>query len=122
MLVNLTKNSVESIDELVASGEHSESPCIQFRAYIDGDFLCLDIIDNGIGIPPENINRVFTAGFTTKEQGSGLGLHSSANFIISSGGKIQALSEGKGKGTTIQIKFQYDTVYRKAYSPTQESD
>ena len=122
MLVNLTKNSVESIDELIASREHSESPRVQFRAYIDGDFLYLDIIDNGIGIPPENIGKVFSAGFTTKTQGSGLGLHSSANFVISSGGKIQALSEGKGKGTTIRIQFRHDTVYRRAYNPTQESD
>ena len=106
MLVNLIKNSIEAIDELVHLGELKEVPCIQIRAYIDGDFLCLDITDNGIGLAPEDVDKIFSAGFTTKEQGSGLGLHSSANFVISSGGQIQALSEGKGKGTTLYIRLR----------------
>ena len=115
MLINLIKNSVEAIDELAESDEGNEVPYIHFRAYVDSDFLCLDITDSGIGIPVENINKIFSAGFTTKEQGTGLGLHSSANFVISSGGKIEALSEGKGKGTTIRIMFRYPSVYRTDY-------
>ena len=111
MLVNIIKNAVEAIDELAESGERDEAPRIQFCAYIDGDFFCLDIIDSGIGIAPEHINKIFSAGFTTKAQGNGLGLHASANFVIGSGGKIQAFSEGKGKGTTIRIMFQCSSVY-----------
>ena len=106
MLVNLTKNAIEAIDELATLGELNETAHIRFHVYIDGDFLCLDIIDNGIGIDPEDIDKVFSAGFTTKKQGNGLGLHSSANFVISSGGQIRAFSEGKGKGTTLCIKLQ----------------
>ena len=121
MLVNLVKNAVEAIDELVVSGEHTGVPRIQFRAYIEGDFLCLDATDSGIGIDPKHINRIFWAGFTTKEHGTGLGLHSSANFVISSGGKIQAFSEGKGKGTTIQIRLRRTSVYRENYEPRQEN-
>ena len=115
MLVNLIKNSVEAIDELGPSEERHETPRIHIHAHISEDFLFIEITDNGIGIPPKDINKIFSAGFTTKEHGNGLGLHSSANFVISSGGKIQAFSEGKGKGTTIQIKFRCDTVYRSAY-------
>ena len=110
MLVNLTKNSIEAIDELAKLGELNEDPHIRFHAYIDGDFLGIDIIDNGIGIGPEDIDKVFSAGFTTKEHGSGLGLHSSANFVISSGGKIQAFSDGKRKGTTIHILLRCSTI------------
>ncbi len=106
MLVNLTKNAIEAIDELANSGELTEEPRIQIRAYIDGDYLCIDITDNGIGVDPEDIDKIFSAGFTTKKQGNGLGLHSSANFVISSGGQIRAFSEGKGKGTTLCIKLQ----------------
>ena len=80
MLVNLTKNSIEAIDELANSGGLTEEPRIQIRAYIDGDYLCIDITDNGIGVAPEDIDKIFAAGFTTKEQGSGLGLHSSRKF------------------------------------------
>ena len=57
----------------------------------------------------------FRQALPTKEDGSGLGLHSSANFVISSGGKIEAFSEGKGKGATIQIKFRGDAIYRNTY-------
>ena len=110
-LVNIIKNAIEAIDELAASGERNTVPRIQFRAYIAGDFFCLDIVDSGIGIAPEHINKIFSAGFTTKAQGNGLGLHSSANFVIGSGGKIQAFSKGKEKGTTIRIMFQCSSVY-----------
>ncbi|MDE0685941.1 MAG: PAS domain S-box protein [Candidatus Poribacteria bacterium] len=110
MLVNLIKNSIEAIDELVKLGEFTEDPRIEVRAYIDDEFLCIDITDNGIGIDPEDIDKVFSAGFTTKERGNGLGLHSSANFVISSGGKIQAFSDGKGKGATIHILLRCSTI------------
>ena len=110
MLVNLTKNAIEAIDELANSGGLTEEPHIQIRAYIDGDYLCIDITDNGIGVAPEDIDKIFAAGFTTKKQGNGLGLHSSANFVISSGGQILPFSEGKGKGTTIRIMLQHSLI------------
>ncbi len=110
MLVNLTKNAIEAIDELANSGGLTEEPHIQIRAYIDGDYLCIDITDNGIGVAPEDIDKIFGAGFTTKKQGNGLGLHSSANFVISSGGQILPFSEGKGKGTTIRIMLQHTSI------------
>ena len=115
MLVNLIKNAVEAIDALAQLDDSDEEAYrIQCRAYIEDDFLCLDITDNGIGIPPEDLKRIFAAGFTTKEHGNGLGLHSGANFVISSGGKISAFSDGKGKGTTVRIMFRHDSVYRSA--------
>jgi PAS domain S-box-containing protein len=110
MLVNLIKNSVEAIDELAKSGEFTEIPRIRIHAYTDDEFLCIDITDTGIGIAPEEINKIFSAGFTTKAGGSGLGLHSSANFVISSGGKIQPFSEGTGKGTTIRLMLRRSTI------------
>ncbi|MYB63898.1 PAS domain S-box protein [Candidatus Poribacteria bacterium] len=105
MLVNIIKNSIEAIDESANLGKLYETPRIQFRAFTDADFLCLDITDNGIGLDPEDVDKIFSAGFTTKAQGSGLGLHSSANFVISSGGQIRVISEGKGKGTTLHIRL-----------------
>ena len=110
MLVNLTKNSIEAIDELANSGGLTEEPRIQIRAYIDADYLCIDIRDNGIGLVPEDLDKIFAAGFTTKKHGNGLGLHSSANFVISSGGRILPFSEGKGKGTTIRIMLQHTSI------------
>ena len=120
MLVNLLKNSIEAIDELGKLGERNEAPRIQIHSYILDDFLCIDITDNGIGIDAKDLQRIFAAGFTSKEHGSGLGLHSSANFVISSGGKIQAFSEGKSKGTTVQIMFQYSSTYPRNYHESKQ--
>ena len=98
MMVNLIKNSIEAIDDLAAAGGLNAPPRIHIRAYTKGDFLNLDVSDNGIGIDLKNTKRIFAAGYTTKESGSGLGLHSIANFVISSGGQIRPLSDGIGKG------------------------
>ncbi len=110
MLVNLIKNSIEAIDELVQSDGLNETPRIRIRTYIDGDFYCLEVIDNGIGIKPENSKTIFAAGYTTKKSGSGLGLHSSANFVIASGGQIQPLSEGIGKGMTMRVMLRLSSI------------
>ena len=110
MLVNLVKNSIEAIDELIQSGGLNKTPSISIKAYIDGDFLCLDVTDNGIGIAQKNLKLIFTAGYTTKESGTGLGLYSSANFVIGSGGEIYPLSEGIGKGTTMRIMLRCSSV------------
>ncbi len=110
MFVNLVKNSIEAIDELIQSGELDETPRIGVEVYISGEFLCLDVTDNGIGIAAQNLKLIFTAGYTTKESGTGLGLYSSANFAIGSGGQIIPLSEGIGKGTTMRIMLRRSSV------------
>ena len=103
MVVNLVKNALESIDELTASGGLEEDARVRIRARPEGEFLCLEVSDNGIGIEESNIDRLFTAGYTTKASGSGLGLHSVANFVIGQGGKLEPHSDGIGKGATIRV-------------------
>ena len=116
MLVNLTKNAMEAIDELAASGGLGEEPCIRLRAYVEGEFLVLEATDNGVGIEAANSRRIFAAGYTTKERGSGLGLHSTANFVIGSGGRIRALSDGLGKGTTMRVELRLSSVVPQSRS------
>lgn len=106
MLVNLLKNSMEAIDELKQSGGLEGLPRIEVRAYARRDFLVLDVLDNGIGIAQKNLKAIFKAGYTTKPEGSGLGLHSAANFVTGSGGKIQPLSGGLGTGTTMRVMLR----------------
>ena len=110
MMVNLMKNSIEAIDALVVADGLKEKPRIQIRAYVEGDFLHLDVSDNGIGIDSINPKRLFAAGFTTKKEGSGLGLHSAANFVIGSGGQIHPLSDGVGRGTTMRVMLRLSTI------------
>ena len=118
MLVNLIKNGVEAIDDLANASGLREQPYIRIRAYVQEDFLVLDVTDNGIGIETKVARLIFSAGYTTKRTGSGLGLHSTANFVIGSGGKIQPLSDGLGKGTTMRVKLRLSSVTPQPESHT----
>ena len=110
MLVNLIKNAMEAIDDLAESGGLEAAPRIKIRSYVQEDFLVLDVTDNGIGIEEKHFKIIFSAGYTTKKTGSGLGLHSIANFVIGSGGQIRPLSAGPGNGTTMRIKLKLSSV------------
>ena len=112
MLVNLLKNAMEAIDELKKSGGLKGPPRIEIRACVQRDFLVLEVQDNGIGIEQKNHKAIFGAGYTTKREGSGLGLHSAANFVTGSGGKIQPLSDGYGTGTTMRVTLRINSASR----------
>ena len=118
MMINLIKNSIEAIDGLAAAGGLNAPPRIHIRVYVRGNILTLEVEDNGIGIDIGNTRRIFASGYTTKESGSGLGLYSVANFILSSGGQIRALSDGSGKGTIIRIKLNLPSLlpHKKFYN------
>ncbi len=118
MMINLIKNSIEAINELAAAGGLNAPPRIHIRVYARGNILTLEVEDNGIGIDIENTRRIFASGYTTKESGSGLGLYSVANFVLSSGGQIRAMSDGIGKGAIIRIKLNLPTLlpHKKFYN------
>jgi len=103
MLINLIKNSVEAIDDLKAMEGLSDSPYIKVRSYVQANSIIIDVTDNGVGIERDKLEAIFRSDYTTKKDGTGLGLHSIANFVKGSGGQIQALSDGIGKGATMRI-------------------
>ena len=110
MLVNLLKNAMEAIGERAARLEDGPDwrPRIRVLAYRreQKNTLVIDVIDNGIGIDPSDFSSLFNAGHTTKKDGTGLGLHSAANFVIGSGGSIQPLSDGIGHGATLRVTLR----------------
>ena len=110
MLINLIKNAIDAIDDSAKLEDPPEEPRIQLRVYADQDFVYIDVTDNGIGIAPENMSKIFSAGYTTKERGNGLGLHSSANFVINSGGRIEPFSDGIGKGATMRVVLRRASI------------
>jgi signal transduction histidine kinase len=63
----------------------------------------VEVIDSGSGISSENLTRIFVHGFTTREDGHGFGLHSSANAAREMGGSLNASSEGLNKGATFTL-------------------
>jgi signal transduction histidine kinase len=70
-----------------------------------GQQLHLQCIDDGVGIPADNLERVFEKGFSTKspETNHGIGLHWCANAIGALGGRIWAASDGPGRGTALHF-------------------
>ena len=67
--------------------------------------LEIAVMDNGTGIAPENLTRVFSHGFTTKKDGHGFGLHSGALAARELGGTLSAHSDGPGKGAVFTLKL-----------------
>ena len=109
LLVNLLVNALEATDERAARlGTDGWRPRVRLSAYRSSEEgrLTIDVIDNGIGLEASQLPSVFAAGYTTKKDGTGLGLHSAANFVIGSGGSIQPLSDGIGAGTTMRVTLR----------------
>lgn len=67
------------------------------------DTVTMELTDNGVGISPENQERIFNFGFTTKADGHGFGLHGCANLAREMGGTLKASSPGQGQGATFSL-------------------
>jgi signal transduction histidine kinase len=63
----------------------------------------ISVSDSGLGIPSENLTKIFSHGFTTKENGHGFGLHSAALVARELDGRLVAASDGPGKGATFNF-------------------
>jgi PAS domain S-box-containing protein len=65
----------------------------------------ISVIDNGVGIPPENLTRIFNHGFTTRKDGHGFGLHSGALAAQEMGGSLTVHSDGPGQGAAFTLEL-----------------
>ncbi len=101
ILVNLIRNAK------YACSEHaSEDKVVTVRIEPGPtDTVRLMVKDNGVGIPPENLTRIFMHGFTTRSGGHGFGLHSSALAAKEMKGALTAQSEGAGHGATFVLEL-----------------
>lgn len=90
-IINLIRNSIQA-----------ESKNIIIELGVVNDNCVIRIIDDGIGIKPENINKVFEENFTTKTQGMGLGLSMAKKFIEHIGGDI-SIEKTSVNGTQMLI-------------------
>ena len=100
VFVNILVNAAQAIDK---NGD------IGLRTYLQDNFVFIEIKDNGRGIAPENLSKIFQPFFTTKEsgKGTGLGLSIVHGIIKSHGGSISVKS-AVNKGTTFIIKIPTD--------------
>jgi signal transduction histidine kinase len=102
ILVNLIRNAKYACDE---SG--LEEKRLTMRVTNGSDKVRIVLIDNGIGIPAENLTRIFSYGFTTKKDGHGFGLHGGALSAREMGGSLSAQSDGLGKGAAFTLELPY---------------
>ena len=99
VLVNLEKNALLSMQS-VPERNHVLTVNV---AVLETDLLQIEVRDTGTGFTPEIHERLFGQGFTTRKEGSGLGLHYCVNVIREMGGDITAYSDGPGTGARFQI-------------------
>ena len=97
---NLMKNA---IDAMKGKGN------LKIVIDAEGNFVKINVIDSGKGIPKNQFRQVFEPGFTTKKRGWGLGLSLTKRIVEEyHKGKVKVLNSEIGKGTTIQMSFKKD--------------
>ncbi|WP_230679916.1 sensor histidine kinase [Pontibacter rufus] len=101
VLINLVKNGMEACQQTTA-------PCVEVVAYIDEqdkEKLRIDVTDNGPGISEDVLDKIFIPFYTTKKQGSGIGLSLSKQIMQQHGGSIRVRSKPGGPTTfSLQLK------------------
>jgi signal transduction histidine kinase len=100
ILVNLIRNAKYACDE-----EAAAEKMLILRIAAEGGQVRMVVEDNGVGIPAENLTRIFVHGFTTRANGHGFGLHSSANAAREMKGSLTASSAGRGRGATFTLQL-----------------
>jgi signal transduction histidine kinase len=95
LFLNVIQNAAQALG---AGGE------AVVRVGRDGGSALVTIQDDGAGIPPEDLERVFDPLFSTKEGGTGLGLTIARRIARAAGGDIFVTS-ARGQGTTVEIRL-----------------
>jgi ligand-binding sensor domain-containing protein len=98
ILVNLIRNAEHACDE---ADRNDKELRIGISAAGGGIQIC--VVDNGIGIPAENLTRIFNHGFTTRKGGHGFALHNGALSARALGGSLKVHSDGPGLGATFTL-------------------
>lgn len=106
-LTNIIKNAAEAISAVPAA--ELGKGLIRVSAAREGDNIVIDVIDNGIGLPKENRNRLLEPYVTTREKGTGLGLAIVGRIVEDHGGSIElrdAVDKIPGqRGAWVRVQF-----------------
>jgi PAS domain S-box-containing protein len=100
VLVNLVSNARDALSECTNQTKQLKVSTQQTESTFE-----ITVTDNGIGIAPENLTRIFSHGFTTKANGHGFGLHSSALAVGDMGGSLSVSSDGPGTGACFTLSL-----------------
>lgn len=105
ILVNLIRNAKNACDD---AGRPDKRIILRIAA--GEKCVKISVEDNGVGIMPENLTRIFQHGFTTRLEGHGFGLHSGALAARELGGSLEAFSRGPGQGATFTLELPLKTT------------
>jgi signal transduction histidine kinase len=100
ILVNLLSNAKHALAQ-----KAGDKKIIVRLALCQKDRVCVSIIDNGIGIAADQMQRIFSPGFTTRKEGHGYGLHNAANAAKELGGSLNVKSDGQGHGAAFTLEL-----------------
>lgn len=101
ILINLLRNAKHAMD---ARGADYKRLVVRVGT-ASPKTIRITIIDNGVGIPPEHLTKIFNYGFTTKKNGHGFGLHSGSNAAKEMGGRLTAHSAGLNCGAVFTLEL-----------------
>jgi signal transduction histidine kinase len=107
ILVNLISNAKYACD---GAGENDKRLTLHVGTNAETGRAYISVSDNGVGIPEENLTRIFNHGFTTRASGHGFGLHSSALAAREIGGALTVRSDGLGTGATFTLELPLEAT------------
>lgn len=98
-LINLLRNALDAV-------QGRQQPLIRLRASLEeGGMIAVAVQDNGCGIAPEHLDSIFVPFFTTKRNGSGIGMSLVKQIVRANGGRI-GVDSTPGVGTTVRVVFR----------------
>jgi signal transduction histidine kinase len=107
VFMNLMLNGIEAMKDMGHPGK------LTIRSQQDNRQIRISVADTGVGLQPEQAEQIFNAFFTSKPQGTGMGLPISRSIIESHGGRLWATSNS-GSGATFQFTLPIEIAAHQA--------